>query len=173
MPKLIDIPAEELVGMMMSSIQDVFNTMLNLQVDLDRHESSMPSEEHCSPAYTPGTEMIAANIGFSGKIYGMVYLCMEASLAKMLTMQLLGMEEVEESDHETINDALGELANMTVGGFKNQLSHKGYSCQLTIPSILRGTGFTVESTSQSQRETFYFDTEGNRFVADLFIRKGE
>lgn len=173
MSNLIDISQEELVGMMTSSVQDVFSTMLSLQVDLDKHESSMPMEEHVTPAYSSESEMIAANIGFSGKIYGMVYLCMDASLAKTLTMQMLGMDEVDDSDHETINDALGELANMTVGGFKNQLSHKGYSCQLTIPSILRGSGFTVESTSQSQRETFYFDTEGSRFVADLFIRKGE
>jgi len=173
MSKLIDIPEEELVGMMMSSVQDVFSTMLSLEVDLDKHESSMPTEEHVSPAYNTSSEMIAANIGFSGKIFGMVYLCMETSLAKQLTKQLLGMDEVEDNDHETINDALGELANMTVGGFKNQLSHKGYSCQLTIPSILRGNSFTVESTSQSQRETFHFDTEGSTFVADLFIREGE
>ena len=173
MSKLIDIPEEELVGMMMSSVTDVFNTMLSLQVDLDKHESSMPTEEHVSPAYSSDKEMIAANIGFSGKIYGMVYLCMDTSLAKNLTKQMLGMDEVDDNDHETINDALGELANMTVGGFKNQLSHKGYSCQLTIPSILRGSGFTVESTSQSQRETFVFDTEGQTFVADLFIRKGD
>ena len=174
MSKLIDIPEEELVGMMMSSVTDVFSTMLSLQVDLDKHESSMPTEEHVTPAYSSGGgEMIAANIGFSGKIYGMVYLCMDASLAKALTKQMLGMDDVDDNDHETINDALGELANMTVGGFKNQLSHKGYSCQLTIPSILRGSGFTVESTSQSQRETFVFDTEGQRFVADLFIRKGD
>jgi chemotaxis protein CheX len=173
MPKLIDIPESELVGMMLSSVQDVFNTMLSLQVDLDRHESTVPNEEHCAPAFKADTEMIAANVGFSGKIYGMVYLCMEASLARSLTMQLLGMNDVDEADHETINDALGELANMTVGGFKNQLSHKGYSCQLTIPSILRGSGFSIESTSQAQRETFHFDTEGRHFVADLFIRKGE
>ena len=173
MSKLIDIPEEELVGMMMSSVQDVFSTMLSLEVDLDKHESSMPTEEHVTPAYNADSEMIAANIGFSGKIFGMVYLCMDTELAKRLTMQLLGMDEVDDNDHETINDALGELANMTVGGFKNQLSHKGYSCQLTIPSILRGTSFTVESTSQSQRETFYFDSEGSSFVADLFIRKGE
>ncbi len=157
----------------MSSVQDVFKTMLSLQVDLDKHESSVPSEEHCTPAFSTTSEMIAANVGFSGKIYGMVYLCMDVSLARSLTMQMLGMDDVDADDHETINDALGELANMTVGGFKNQLSHKGYSCQLTIPSILRGTAFTVESTSQAQRETFYFDTEGQRFVADLFIRKGD
>ena len=161
------------MGIMMSSVQDVFSTMLSLQVDLDKHESSMPTEEHVTPAYNASAEMVAANIGFSGKIYGMVYLCMDNELAKILTKQLLGMDEVEDNDHETINDALGELANMTVGGFKNQLSHKGYNCQLTIPSILRGNNFTVESTSQSQRETFYFDTEGKGFVADLFVRKGE
>ncbi|MBN2234333.1 MAG: chemotaxis protein CheX [Opitutales bacterium] len=173
MSKLILIPEEELVGMMVSAVQDVFTTMLSMQVDLDRHESSMTSEESVPPAYNSNNPMIAANVGFSGKIYGMVYLCMEASLALKLTQQLLGMGELEPSDHEMVNDALGELANMTVGGFKNQLSHKGYSCQLTIPSILRGTNFSVESTSQSQRETFYFDTEGNAFVADLFIRLGD
>jgi chemotaxis protein CheX len=173
MSKLIDIPEEELVGMMMSSIQDVFNTMLSLQVDLDKHESSMMAGERVAPAFSSNNPIIAANIGFSGKIYGMVYICMESHLAIKLTKSLLGMDDLEDNDHETINDALGELANMTVGGFKNQLSHKGYSCQLTIPSILRGTGFSVESTSQTQRETFRFDTEGEIFVADLFIRKGE
>ncbi len=172
MSKLIDIPEEELVGMMMSSVQDVFSTMLSLQVDLDKHESSTPTGESLKPAMEQSTDMVAANVGFSGKIYGMVYICMSSALATKFTKQLLGMDELEESDHETINDALGELANMTVGGFKNQLSHKGYSCQLTIPSILRGSNFQIESTSQSQRETFYFDSEGDSFVADLFVREG-
>ena len=172
MSKLIDIPEEELIGMMLSSVQDVFSTMLSLQVDLDKHESSTPAGESLKPAMEGSKDMVAANVGFSGKIYGMVYICMDSALATKFTKQLLGMDELEESDHETINDALGELANMTVGGFKNQLSHKGYACQLTIPSILRGSNFQIESTSQSQRETFYFDSEGDNFVADLFVREG-
>ena len=88
---------------------------------------------------------------------------------------MLGMTEaeVDEAGDEVINDAIGEITNMTVGSFKNGLSDHGFPCRLTIPSILRGRNFSIEPISDSQRFIYTFETEGQRLVADILLKCGE
>jgi chemotaxis protein CheX len=93
----------------------------------------------------------------------------------MVTSQLLGMTdaELDEAGDEPVNDAVGELTNMTVGSFKNGLCDAGYPCMLTIPSILRGSNFCVEPISSAQRHIFRFDCAGHRVVTDILMKTGE
>ena len=49
--------------------------------------------------------------------------------------------ELQGAGDEVVNDAIGELTNMVVGGFKNALCDAGYPCRLTIPSISAGRNF--------------------------------
>jgi chemotaxis protein CheX len=81
--------------------------------------------------------------------------------------------ELDEAGDEVINDAIGELTNMTVGGFKNALCDAGFPCKLTIPSILRGSNFSVEPISTASRYIFSFDCTGHKVVADILLKVGE
>jgi chemotaxis protein CheX len=62
---------------------------------------------------------------------------------------------------------------MTVGVFKTALFDSGLSCRLTIPSILRGTNFSIEPISSADRFIFNFDCAGHRLVADILMKSGE
>jgi len=65
------------------------------------------------------------------------------------------------------------LKYMTVGSFKNGLCDAGYPCKLTIPSILRGSNFSIEPVSTAVRHTYTFDLDGKKVVADILLKIGD
>jgi chemotaxis protein CheX len=118
---------------------------------------------------------VVGTVGFIGEANGLVYLHFDLAYARNCTKQLLGMSESEldEAGDEVINDAIGELTNMTVGGFKNGLCDAGHPCKLTIPSILRGTNFSIEPISSAIRHVYHFDCEEHQIVADILMKQDE
>ena len=160
------------------AVCDVFKTMLHRAAKLDQMCIGGGPDE-CPPALREENlslkPQVVGTVGFLGEINGLIYLYFEDSFAKDCTGHLLGMSaaEVTEAGDEVINDAIGEITNMTVGSFKNGLSDQGYPCKLTIPSILRGSNFSIEPISDSMRFIYSFDTEGQRLVADIILKVGE
>ncbi len=153
------------------AVCDVFKTMLQRTARLDQMSVSGGPEE-CPPALRDENlsqrAQVVGTVGFLGDINGLIYLYFDDSFAKGCTGHLLGM-----SPDEVINDAIGEITNMTVGSFKNGLCDQGYPCKLTIPSILRGSNFSIEPISDSIRFIYSFDAQGERLVADIILRVGE
>jgi chemotaxis protein CheX len=118
---------------------------------------------------------VVGTVGFLGDVNGLIYLHLDLEFAKLGTCHLLGMtaDELAEAGDEVINDAIGELTNMTVGSFKNGLNDSGYVCKLTIPSILRGSNFTIEPIGTAARYVYHFDCAGHRIVTDILINLEE
>jgi chemotaxis protein CheX len=118
---------------------------------------------------------VVGTVGFIGEVNGLIYLYLPDVFARIVTGKLLGLDpkEIAALGEEGVNDAIGEITNMTVGVFKNSLCDSGYSCRLTIPSILRGSNFHVEPISSATRRTYYFDCAGHRIVADILMKFGE
>lgn len=149
------------------AVEEVFKTMLaqntvTLEPFGDRNVKSL---EITGP-------QVVGTVGFIGDINGLIYLYLGIDFARHAAAQLLGMTlaELDEAGEEVINDAIGELTNMTVGTFKNQLCDRGYPCRLTIPSILRGSNFSIEPISSTTRRVFSFNIGGRRLVADLLMK---
>jgi chemotaxis protein CheX len=71
---------------------------------------------------------------------------------------------------EMVNDAFGELTNMIVGHIKSRLGDRGIQCVLTIPSILRGSHFTIESTSSTRRRVSTFRCAGSPVVVEVLLK---
>jgi chemotaxis protein CheX len=159
------------------AIKEVFSTMLSQHVQLvdptrtagDYQWPPVAGKHVQHEPYVVGT------VGFIGGINGLMYLYLPEKFACFVTSHMLGMNESEvmaEGD-EVVNDAIGELTNMTVGVFKNALFDAGLSCRLTIPSILRGSNFSIQPISSADRFIFYFDCAGHRLVADILMKSGE
>lgn len=159
------------------AVSDVFKTMLRRSVTLSH--ADVTGESQGNPLSRTGDEAAApqvlGTVGFLGDVNGLIYLYFEGGFARQCTCHILGMSdtELDEAGEEVINDAIGEITNMTVGSFKNGLSDRGYPCRLTIPSILRGRNFSIEPICDSQRFTYTFESEGQRLVADIIIKCGE
>ena len=157
------------------AVSDVFKTMLGntpVLVSAIQHEEE---DGPTSPAPGPAAgslPFVVGTVAFLGDVNGLIYLYLDEPFARLSTCHLLGItaEELEAAGEEVINDAIGELTNMTVGSFKNGLCDAGYPCKLTIPSILRGSNFSIEPVSSVARHIYTFDSAGNKVVADILLK---
>lgn len=163
--------------MVSDSIDKVFTTMLSTKITFKRLiPPAKPGEAGIKPIVTK-SGLVASSVGFLGNINGVIFLYLEEELSIKLTALMLGMlyDEVKAGGHETINDALGELTNMIVGTFKNKLCDMGYNCRLTIPSLLRGNDFSIESPANSpvMRRCYEFEILGMPYVVDILMKPVE
>jgi chemotaxis protein CheX len=155
------------------AVKDVFKVMVRRElafsgeVDLSRGRASVFPQ--------PNRPQVVGTVGFVGECNGLIYLHLDLAFAKICTRHMLGMSEVEleAAGDEPINDAIGELTNMTVGSFKNGLCDAGHPCKLTIPSILRGTNFTIVPISSAVRHGYTFTYAEYRVVTDILMRNDE
>jgi len=173
-PIEIDI-VEELAE---SAVKNFFGTMLDMQVTLDRertlHVDGKTRIE--APFGEKGEQVVVGNIGFVGRMCGLAYLFLRNHFAQNVASRLLGISMnnlLNAEGDEIVNDVVGELSNMIIGSFKNQLCDLGYNCRLTIPSILRGSNFTVEPVSTASRSLFYFKCDDNALVLELLMKAGD
>ncbi len=158
------------------AVGDVFKTMLSRDAEPgitvgDGVNSSWPP----IPVDGDAIPQVVGTVGFIGDVNGLIYLYLPLPFAIAATSHLLGMTpaELEEAGDEVVNDAIGEITNMTVGSFKNGLCDAGYPCKLTIPSILRGSNFSIEPISSVNRFIYSFETSGHKIVADILLKSGE
>ena len=175
-PNTIPFTEEQMETMIVESVKKFFDTMLSAEVI--KTESFSIDESHRGKKWDPiNTEnpIVASAVGFIGTINGVLYLYFEEPAAMKIACGFLGMDESEVTDEgpDTVNDVLGEVSNMIVGTFKNQMCDKGYNCRLTIPSILRGQKFSIQSVSSVQRHVYRFSSMGTAFTADLLMKVGE
>lgn len=150
--------------MVKSSVADVFQTMLKLEARVVPLPSDIITDE----------PHVAGSVGFIGEMTGVVYIYCTATFARRVTGILLEMPFEEVDGEEMINDSMGELANMVVGGMKARLVEQGHSCVLTIPSIVRGSHFSIEATSSTTRRVLCFRCDdGVSLVVEILIKPPE
>ena len=157
------------------AITDVFKTMLSRTPKLVENPADGEPKPPMPGGITESRPQVVGTVGFIGDTNGLIYFYLDLAFARLVTCQLLGMTEAElnEAGDEVINDAIGELTNMTVGSFKNGLCDAGFPCMLTIPSILRGNNFCVEPISSARRYVFRFDCAGHNVVTDILMKAGD
>jgi chemotaxis protein CheX len=142
-----------------SAVASVFGTMLNLPVD---------EESESAPA-NKNEAQIAGSVGFIGVVTGVVFIYSTVTFARNVTRRMLGFETAITGE-EMVNDAFGEITNMIVGHIKSRLGDRGMQCVLTIPSILRGSQFTIESTSSTRRRISTFRCAGEYVVVEVLLK---
>ena len=153
------------------AVADVFRTMLGYAVapagDL---VSTWPAGR---AVLDPGVQAMVGQVGLVGAVNGFARLYFEETFARECIGRMLGVEagELAALGPETIYDAVGELANMTIGSFKNGLCDAGHPCKLTIPSVLRVSDFAVADLPRwATRYVHVFDSNGRRVVLDVLLK---
>jgi len=138
----------------------IFSTMIMLDV-----EDEAPLE---TPVLT-FHETITSMVGLAGSHSGILALHCPKNLALVITSSMLGME-VTEIDAD-VNDAMGEIANMVGGDVKHIFSPKGADINLSIPTIIYGSDYALESMSSSDALVIPFKCSGERFLLSFKIGK--
>jgi chemotaxis protein CheX len=149
----------DLDALLESAAAAVFTTMLDFKVEFESEDKD----------FVLGA-MVAGNVGLTGTFDGMVYLYSSAGFARAMTCRLLGMKDAEIEGNVMVNDVIGELTNMVAGHIKSKLENAGNGCIMTIPSVIRGTDFKVNSISGIVRKCIHFRCNDGRVLLEAFLR---
>ena len=151
---------EDIEGLIGGAVEEVFSTMLSSSVRPDTQATLPP----------PGEPQLAGCVSFVGLLTGVVRIYTSMVHARGVTCQLLGLE-AKDLDNSMVNDAMGEVTNMIGGHFKSHLCDRGYPCRLSIPSIVRGTNFTIESAPNTTRKVMGFVSEKCALVVEVVLKE--
>jgi chemotaxis protein CheX len=151
---------QDLAGYVIDATKEVFNTMVMVELQ-DSYPLTEPvTSFHCS---------VTGMVGLAGTYTGILSIHCPQPLALRITSNMLGMDVEEVS--EDVNDALGEIANMLGGFVKQILSKGGLDINLSIPTVIAGEDYTVNSMSDSDCVIIPFTSEGHRMLVGLKLRK--
>lgn len=123
---------DALITNLTEDIRSVFSTMLGLEL------VQLPQEVN---PLTHFNDCISAMVGLAGTYNGLVSIHQPVSLGTRLASVMLDME-LEPGDRDVL-DALGEVANMVAGNFKQHLSRGGQDIQLSTPSVATGRDYFI------------------------------
>jgi chemotaxis protein CheX len=151
---------EQLAKYIIDATQEVFSTMIMMDASGDYPLREPVNRFKCS---------ITGMVGFAGTYSGVISIHCPVSLALKITSSMLGMECDEVS--EDLNDAIGEIANMLGGGVKQVLSKGGLDVKLSIPTVISGEDYTVNSLSDIDCVVIPFKIDDDKFLVGLTLKK--
>lgn len=151
---------EDLRSYVIHAAKEVFSTMIMMEVmDLPPLQEPV-TKFHCS---------ITGMVGLAGKYTGMISIHCPKPLAMQITSNMLGMDVDEVGDD--VCDALGEIANMLGGYVKQILSKGGSDLSLSIPTVISGEEYTINSMTDSDCVVIPFQYDDSRFLVGLKLSK--
>ncbi|HXE96352.1 MAG TPA: chemotaxis protein CheX [Dongiaceae bacterium] len=151
---------EQVAACVINATREVFSTMVMMEVTDDFPLKEPVSRFKCS---------ITGMVGFAGTYSGVISIHCPVTLALMITSNMLGIDCDEVSDD--LNDAIGEIANMLGGSVKQVLSKGGLDVKLSIPTVISGEDYTVNSLSDNDCVVVPFTVEGHTLLVGLTLKK--
>jgi chemotaxis protein CheX len=143
---------------MLSSTSEVFTMMLNSAIKHEdpTHGASVNSEEYG----------VLSLIGLTGEWAGSAGLCCSADCARWIASQMM-FTEYAEVDAE-VRDAVGEITNMIVGNFKNNISDQTGPLAMSTPTVV--VGREMQATIQGVAEWVVFPFSSTEYSFSLMVQ---
>jgi chemotaxis protein CheX len=117
-----------------------------------------------APAEEPHGEQTAM-VGMAGALCGMTTLrCSRATAVKFASLMLGGDAATSPS---TARDALGELCNMIAGNFKAKISNLADHCLLSVPTVITGGDYSMETAEPTDGVTLALTFDGEPIWVSL------
>jgi chemotaxis protein CheX len=92
---------------------------------------------------------ITAMVGLAGRLCGVLSINCDHKSAALVISKMLGVNP-ENADPQ-LSDAMGEIANMVAGNFKNKVAGLGDDCMLSTPTVITGGDYSLHSLGDSVR----------------------
>jgi chemotaxis protein CheX len=149
----------EMIPRLVDATVDVFGTMLQRTVAVD------------APLYdsAPPRSHVVSTIGFAGTSNGLVSFCCSRNAATAITEALLGFEPGN-TDGE-LADAMGEMANMIAGSFRNRMATSDGAWALTTPFSTIGEDFATAYPPGARRIICPFRMGEHFFHVELVLQQ--
>jgi chemotaxis protein CheX len=158
----ISLTEEQTAGCVINATKEVFSTMVMMEAVDDFPLKEPVRRFKCS---------ITGMVGFAGTYSGVISIHCPVALALKITSNMLGVDCDEVN--EDLNDAIGEIANMLGGSVKQVLSKGGLDVKLSIPTVISGEDYTVNSLSDNDCVVVPFTVEGYTLLVGLTLKKEE
>lgn len=150
--------------MVQSAVVDVFGGAFGLPM----------TAEPAGALVLNGEPHVAGAVGFIGDMTGVVYIYCTTRMARKIASRSMGLDEAGPEADDMVNDTVGEIANMVVGGVKAKLFDEGVQTVLTIPSIVRGSNFVIECVSNTERAVRSFrSADGHQVVTEVLLKPAD
>jgi len=143
-----------------SSVSQVFSMMLQSE------PSPRPSFQ--VEEMTP-TDGVVALLTYSGDWVGAGIFCCTDQTARNIGSRML-MEELTQMNSEVL-DGVGEIANMVLGGIKEQLLPLTGPLALSIPTVVYGKNFVARAGVRAPWIVFPFQESGAIFEVRLCLQR--
>lgn len=149
------------VDALRAATEVVFSTMLGLEV-----ESEKPCTDNDDPGPSNG---IIGLIGLAGAWVGTVSFCCNTRLACQICSKMLNAEYTEIG--EEVLDAVAEITNMIVGGFKTEAETYLGPLGLSIPTVVYGLSFAARTVGREQWIVVPFTCGADRFEIKICLTR--
>jgi chemotaxis protein CheX len=144
-------------AIMECAAKEVFEMMAGVSLQPYTGSSEIPRGEQ------------TAMVGMAGALCGITTLrCSRASSTKLAALMLRGDSPPTVS---TSRDALGELCNMIAGNFKAKIGNLGDRCFLSVPTVITGEDYFMETVEPRDSITVALAFEGQPIWIALFTHK--
>lgn len=113
---------------------------------------------------------ISSIIGLTGETSGSIIISVPAKLACKIASNML-MEDVT-ALNQSVEDAIGEIGNIVVGDARRALIQEGYQLNISVPTVVVGTGHKISRSSSVPCIGIPFTTEFGDFEVNVGLQEG-
>ena len=131
---------DELVGMVRDATEDVFTTMLGIEI--------ARNDAYLDTAAAMSSNGVVSFIGLAGPWAGTGSISCTAQCACRISGQLM-MSEYQAVDDEVL-DAVAEVTNMIIGNVKTKLEERLGPMGLSIPTVIYGRNFSSRTLGKQE-----------------------
>jgi chemotaxis protein CheX len=135
------VAIEKWLPLLAQSSHEVFQVMLGSQLEPGQREEI-------------GGVEFTAMVGLAGCVCGVLSLRCGHKSATLIASQMLHLPPERAAEHAW--DALGEVANMVAGNFKNKIDGMSDQCLLSVPTVITGADYAFHSLADSGPMTLWF-----------------
>lgn len=135
------VAVEKWLPLLEHSTYEVFQIMLGAKL------------ESGPPAMMSGVEFTAM-VGLAGVVTGVLTIRCCHKSAMQIASAMLGIPINQAGEHAW--DALGEVANMVAGNFKNKIDGMSDKCLLSVPTVITGADYSFKAMPGSTPLELWF-----------------
>jgi chemotaxis protein CheX len=148
---------EFLVSSLVAATEEVFETMLATPL------ARLPLAE--GPLTVPVN--VVATVAFAGYRRGLVVVYTSMAAARTITGGMLGIPLADVNGE--VPDAMGEVANMVAGTFRNRMLTREPPSDISVPTVTIGRDFSTLYSSSVERVRCPFDMRGEHVSVELIL----
>jgi len=156
---MMEIDYSELAARIHRITQDVFSTMLGMEVT---HVSSVLDASERS-----NTGGVAALIGFAGPLVGTGCFSCTAEFACKVARGMMMTEY--DGICDDVLDAVGEIGNMVIGNLKTELEEQVGPMGLSVPTVIFGRNFGTRTLTKKRWTIVTFSDGAEQFQVQMLV----